>query len=107
MPQIRHKLDGSFLKKIKIKSEASAGRPAFSVGTGGGPEEPEAFFFLRGGGVAMETRAAGEPGWGLGWRRGGGGARRNSRSRFEFGVGKKRAGLRAAEGFAVRGGERT
>ena len=44
MPQIRHKLDGSFLKKIKIKSEASAGRPAFSVGTGGGPEEPEAFF---------------------------------------------------------------
>ncbi|XP_062935266.1 zinc finger protein ZFAT isoform X2 [Cynocephalus volans] len=58
MPQIRHNLAGSFLKKIKIKSEASAGRPAFSAGTGGGPEEPEAFFFLRGGGVAMETRAA-------------------------------------------------
>lgn len=44
MPQIRHNLAGSFLKKIKIKSEASAGRPAFSVGAGGGPEEPEAFF---------------------------------------------------------------
>lgn len=27
---------------------------------------PEAFFFFRRGGVAMETRAAGEPGWGLG-----------------------------------------
>lgn len=44
MPQIRHKLAGSFLKKIKIKSEASAGRLAFTVGAGGGPEEPEAFF---------------------------------------------------------------
>lgn len=32
-----------------------------SVGTGGGPEEPQAFFFLRGGGVAMETRAAENP----------------------------------------------
>ncbi|XP_025726956.1 zinc finger protein ZFAT isoform X1 [Callorhinus ursinus] len=58
MPQIRHNLAGSFLKKIKIKSEASAGRLAFAVGAGGSPEEPEAFFFLRGGGVAMETRAA-------------------------------------------------
>lgn len=44
MPQIRHNRAGSFLKKIKIKSEASAERPAFSVGAGGGPEEPEAFF---------------------------------------------------------------
>ncbi|XP_043339211.1 zinc finger protein ZFAT isoform X2 [Cervus elaphus] len=61
MPQIRHNRAGSFLKKIKIKSEASAGRPAFSVGAGGGPEEPDAFFSLRGGGVAMETRAAENP----------------------------------------------
>ncbi|XDB57255.1 hypothetical protein ABFV05_010871 [Capra hircus] len=61
MPQIRHNRAGSFLKKIKIKSEASVGRPAFSVGAGGGPEEPDAFFSLRGGGVAMETRAAENP----------------------------------------------
>lgn len=106
MPQIRHNLAGSFLKKIKIQSEASAGHLAFSVGTGEGPEEPEAFFSSRGGGVAMETRAAGEPGWGLGWGRGGGGARRAG-NRFEFGVGKKREGRRAAEGSAVWGGERT
>ena len=79
MPQIRHNRAGSFLKKIKIKSEASVGRPAFSVGAGGGPEEPDAFFSLRGRGVAMETRAAGEPGWGLGGGGGGGGAQRGAR----------------------------
>ncbi|XP_075405342.1 zinc finger protein ZFAT [Tenrec ecaudatus] len=61
MPQIRHNLAGSFLKKIKIQTGASAGRPAFSVGTGGSLEEPEAFFFLRGGAVAMETQAAENP----------------------------------------------
>lgn len=96
MPQIRHNLAGSFLKKIKIKSEASAGRPAWSVGTGGGPEEPQAFFFLRGGGVAMETRAAGERGWGWGWgwRGGGGGARREAAGSWGPGRSAAAAGRR-------------
>ncbi|XP_029404075.1 zinc finger protein ZFAT isoform X1 [Mus pahari] len=58
MPQIRHNLSGSFPKKIQIKSEVSSGCPTFSLSPGGSQEEPEAFFFLRRGGVAMETRAA-------------------------------------------------
>lgn len=77
MPQIRHNLAGSFLKKIKIKSEVSAGRPASSVGTGGGPEEPEAFFSSAVGALPWRrgrqvSRAGGwgETGWGWGAARG-------------------------------------
>lgn len=102
MPQIRHNLAGSFLKKIKIKSEASAGRTALSVGTGGCPEEPQAFFFLRGGGVAMETRAAGERGrgWGWGWR--GGGVGRGARPPAAGGPEEARR-LRGGGGIRVPG----
>ena len=84
MPQIRHNLSGSFPKKIKIKSEVSSGCPTFSLSPGGSREEPEAFFFLRRGGVAMETRTAGERGWGLG--RGGVGAGRGAARETARGV---------------------
>lgn len=55
------------LKKSRAKFPQGA-RPS-RLAREGAQEEPEAFFFhppLRRGGVAMETQAAGELGWGLG-----------------------------------------
>lgn len=109
MPQIRHNLPGSFLKKIKIKSEASARRPALSVGTGEGPEEPEAFFFSAVGALPWRRgrQVSGAGGWGgeeVGVGRGGarGGCRRGPGS--ESGIGAEAAGRRRDP---RRGGERT
>lgn len=55
-PQIRHKPLGSGLKKLKNGKRSLEGASRLL----GGPEKAPTLFFIRGGGVAMETRTAGE-----------------------------------------------
>lgn len=94
------------LKKSRAKFPQGA-RPS-RLAREGAQEEPEAFFFhppLRRGGVAMETQAAGELGWGLGRDGvgvGRGAARETARGVLGVGVGG-RPRAQARGGGGIRG----